>query len=57
MPQVPTWLKAISPLAAIIGSKKRGGKVRKTGNYKLHRGEEVVTAKRVKKKRGKSGRE
>lgn len=33
----------------IIGSFKKGGKVKKTGNYKLHKGEKVVPVKKVKK--------
>jgi hypothetical protein len=32
------------PGAAIAGSMKRGGKARKTGVYKLHKGEQVVPA-------------
>lgn len=33
----------------IIGSFKKGGKVKRTGKYKLHKGEVVVPADRVKK--------
>jgi hypothetical protein len=32
----------------VIGSLKRGGKVKKTGTYKLHAGERVVPARGVK---------
>lgn len=32
----------------VIGSFKKGGKVKRTGNYKLHKGEVVVPASRVK---------
>lgn len=35
----------------LLGSFKKGGKVKKTGNYKLHKGEKVVPAKKVKKER------
>ena len=35
-------------LAGILGSLKKGGRVRKTGLYKLHAGEQVVPATRVK---------
>jgi hypothetical protein len=35
---------------------KRGGKVRKTGVYKLHRGERVLTAKQEKKRTRKRAR-
>lgn len=34
-----------SIIGSILGSFKRGGKVRKTGVYKLHRGEKVLTRK------------
>lgn len=40
-----------SNLNAVRGSFKRGGKVRKTGLYRLHRGERVI-AKRSKKRLG-----
>lgn len=33
----------------VLGSYKKGGKVKKTGLYKLHKGEKVVSAKKVKK--------
>lgn len=33
------------------GSFKKGGKVKKTGAYKLHKGEKVITAKAVKAKK------
>jgi len=33
----------------VLGSFKKGGKVKKTGKYKLHKGEMVVPAKKVKK--------
>jgi len=43
--KTPGWLEgieAVSPLAAIIKHMNKGGKVKKTGNYKLHKGERVV---------------
>jgi len=33
-------------MAAAMGSFKRGGTVKKTGTYKLHKGERVVPAKK-----------
>jgi hypothetical protein len=51
MPGIPTWLKSISPVTAMIGSMKTGGKVHKTGPYKLHKGETVIPAKKSKKKK------
>lgn len=30
------------PMGRILGGFKKGGKVKKTGNYKLHKGERVV---------------
>lgn len=33
----------------LLGSFKKGGKVKKTGKYKLHKGEVVVPVKKVKK--------
>lgn len=39
----------LSPLAAILGSKRKGGKVRKTGDYRLHRGERVLTKRQSKR--------
>ncbi len=30
----------------ILGQMKKGGKVKKTGNYKLHKGEKVIPAKK-----------
>lgn len=47
--------RAASSADSIIASMKRGGKVRKTGNYKLHRGETVKPARKG-KSRGKKGR-
>jgi len=32
----------------VIGSKRHGGKIKKTGRYKLHKGEYVLTAKKAK---------
>jgi hypothetical protein len=32
----------------LMGTFKKGGKVKKTGNYKLHAGERVLTAKQAK---------
>jgi hypothetical protein len=32
----------------LLGQFKKGGKVKKTGNYKLHKGERVLTAKQAK---------
>lgn len=37
----------------ILGSFKKGGKVKKTGIYKLHKGEKVVKAKKKGSKRSK----
>lgn len=34
-------------LSSPLGSFKKGGKVKKTGVYKLHKGEEVLNAKEV----------
>jgi hypothetical protein len=34
----------------VIRSMKKGGKVKKTGRYKLHKGERVVPAKKARKK-------
>lgn len=33
----------------VLGSYKKGGKIKKTGLYKLHKGEVVKTKKQVKK--------
>ena len=63
MPKVPTWLKAVSPLAAMIGAGggnkggsqasprqyKRGGKVRKGGVAKVHKGEKVLTKRQARR--------
>lgn len=38
-----------------LGSFKKGGKVKKTGLYKLHKGERVNPVKKAKKKVGKAG--
>ncbi len=32
----------------VLGSYKKGGKVKKTGLYKLHKGEKVLTKKKAK---------
>lgn len=37
------------PNKNIIGSMRSGGKVKKTGNYKLHKGESVTPARKKKK--------
>jgi len=34
----------------VLGSYKKGGKVKKTGLYKLHKGEKVVPVKSKKKR-------
>ena len=34
----------------VIRSMKKGGKVKKTGKYKLHKGERVVPAKKARKR-------
>lgn len=41
--------KAYSPLNRLIGGFKKGGKVKKTGAYKLHKGERVLNKKQSKK--------
>lgn len=52
---------AANPAQPVLGSFKKGGKVKKTGNYKLHKGENVVptgkltAAKRSKIPAGKFG--
>lgn len=33
----------------LLGSFKKGGKVKKTGNYKLHKGERVISLKKAMK--------
>jgi hypothetical protein len=38
-----------------IGSKKKGGKIKRTGRYKLHKGEEEVVGKKVVGKVKKTG--
>jgi hypothetical protein len=47
---LPSWLRVVSP-ATNLGSLKRGGKIKRTGNYRLHAGEEVIPARRVRKGR------
>ncbi len=37
-----------TPNGPLMGSFKKGGKVKKTGNYKLHAGERVLTKKQAK---------
>lgn len=44
----------VSGMVKPLGSFKKGGKVKKTGAYKLHKGEVVVPAKTVKKAKGKA---
>ena len=46
----------LTPTAPLVGSFKKGGKVKKTGIAKVHKGELVLTAKEAKsyKKSGKS---
>jgi hypothetical protein len=34
---LPSWLRVISPVTN-LGSLKRGGKVKRTGSYRLHAG-------------------
>lgn len=60
---IPSWLKTVSPIAALSSSKtarkvvsplvlgqfKRGGKVPRTGDYKLHAGERVLTRRQTKR--------
>jgi hypothetical protein len=41
--------------AGMIGSKKKGGKIKRTGRYKLHKGEEEVVGKKVVGKVKKTG--
>jgi hypothetical protein len=41
--------------AGMIGSKKHGGKIKKTGRYKLHKGEEEKSGSKVIRKIGKTG--
>lgn len=38
-----------SQMTRPLGSFKKGGKVKKTGTYKLHKGERVLNAKKTKK--------
>jgi len=40
----------IARVAPQLGSFKKGGKVKKTGSYKLHKGERVLTKKQAKRK-------
>ena len=40
-------ITALGQGAEVLGAMKRGGKVRKTGIYKLHRGERVLTTKQA----------
>jgi hypothetical protein len=35
------------PGGPLLGSFKKGGKVKKTGKYKLHKGEKVISLKNV----------
>lgn len=42
--------------SGVLGSYKKGGKVKKTGPYKLHKGEEVIPAHKVGKKKGHRGK-
>ena len=44
----------VNAVAPVIGQFKDGGKVKKTGNYKLHEGETVLTAEQGKKKAAKA---
>lgn len=44
----------IAKIAAVLGSFKHGGKVQKTGLYKLHKGEFVIPLKGQGKKSKKS---
>jgi hypothetical protein len=49
----PIGIQPIGP-EPIRGSFKKGGKVKKTGNYKLHKGERVLTEKQAKSIRSKA---
>lgn len=42
--------KAIVNKTKVLGSFQKGGSVKKTGVYKLHKGEKVVSVKAMKKK-------
>jgi hypothetical protein len=44
----PTWLRVLSPISN-LAAMGRGGKVRKTGKRKVHKGEEVVPRHKAKK--------
>jgi hypothetical protein len=48
----PWWLGAQPGVAGAVGSFKRGGKVKRTGLAKLHKGERVVKASTAKKLSG-----
>ena len=47
--------KMTQPGKGMIGSKKKGGKIKKTGRYKLHKGEEEKVGKKVVRKIKKTG--
>ena len=42
--------KMTQPGNGMMGSKKHGGKIKKTGRYKLHKGEKVKVGKRTVRK-------
>ncbi len=46
---------AMGAAGGMTGSKKHGGKIKRTGKYKLHKGEEEVVGKKVVKKIKKTG--
>jgi len=41
--------KKLARATPVLGSLKKGGKIHKTGLYKLHKGELVLTAKQAKR--------
>ncbi len=43
------------PAGQLMGSKKKGGKIKRTGRYKVHKGEEEVVGKKVVGKVKKTG--
>jgi hypothetical protein len=48
-----SFLKKAIPVAmkaAMIGAKKKGGKIKRTGKYKLHKGEKEVRGRKVVRK-------
>jgi hypothetical protein len=47
--------KNMEQIRKMIGSMKKGGKIKKTGRYKLHKGEEEKLGKKVIRKIKKTG--